>query len=81
MKNRYIKEFPRAFLIGFCIFIIITFINVLNGASLKFDENLKLTLLYTMLYTISLHIANTSLSKSPDKSTMPLTPSIKRTNN
>ena len=61
MKNRYIREFPRAFLIGLGIFCILTLINVLNGASLKFDENLKYTFLYTILYTVSLHLANTSL--------------------
>lgn len=61
IKNRYIREFPRAFLIGLGIFCVLTLINVLNGASLKFDENLKYTFLYTILYTVSLHLANTSL--------------------
>ena len=61
MKNRYIREFPRAFLIGLGIFCVLTLINVLNGESLKFDENLKFTFLYTILYTVSLHLANTSL--------------------
>jgi hypothetical protein len=61
MKNRYIREFPRAFLIGLGIFCVLTLINVLNGGSLKFDENLKFTFLYTILYTVSLHLANTSL--------------------
>ena len=61
MKNRYISEFPRALIIGIVIFCIITFINVLNGASFKFDENLKYTFLYTLLYSVSLHLANTSL--------------------
>lgn len=61
MKNRYIREFPRAFLIGLGIFCVLILINVLNGGSLKFDENLKFTFLYTILYTVSLHLANTSL--------------------
>ncbi len=61
IKNRYIREFPRAFLIGLGIFCVLTLINVLNGGSLKFDENLKFTFLYTILYTVSLHLANTSL--------------------
>lgn len=60
-NNKYIREFPRALLIGLGIFCIITLINVLNGASLKFDENLKVTFLYTLLYSVSLHLANTSL--------------------
>lgn len=61
MKNKYIREFPRALLIGLGIFCIITLINVLNGVNLKFDENLKGTFLYTLLYSVSLHLANTSL--------------------
>ena len=67
MKNRYIKEFPRAFLIGFGIFFIITLINVLNGVSLQFNENLGIRFLYTLLYTVSLHITNTSLFIYLDK--------------
>lgn len=61
MKNKYIREFPRAFLIGLGIFCIIVVIDLLNGGSLQFDARLKTTFLYTMLYSVTLHIANTSL--------------------
>jgi sensor histidine kinase YesM len=60
INNKYIKQFPRAFFIGIGIFSIITLINYLNGYNVGFT-NLKLTFLYTMLYTISLHFVNTSL--------------------
>jgi len=61
MKNTYIREFLRSFIIGLGIFCVLILINVLNGGSIKFDENLKNTFLYTILYTVSLHLANTSL--------------------
>ncbi len=61
MKNKYVREFPRALLIGLGIFVIIVVIDLLNGASLQFDERLKTTFLYTILYSVTLHIANTSL--------------------
>ncbi|WP_439554222.1 2TM domain-containing protein [Flavobacterium macrobrachii] len=67
MKNRYLREFPRAIVIGLGIFCIITLINVLNGASLQFNDELKSTFLYTLLYTTSLHLANTSLFIFLDK--------------
>ncbi|HQW68718.1 MAG TPA: histidine kinase [Flavobacterium sp.] len=67
MKNRYLREFPRAIVIGLGIFCIITLINVLNGASLQFNDGLKSTFLYTLLYTTSLHLANTSLFIFLDK--------------
>ena len=61
MNNKYIKEFPRALIIGFSIFCIIILINFLNGNEIGFNENMKFTLLYTLLYSVSLHLANTTL--------------------
>jgi sensor histidine kinase YesM len=61
MNNKYIKELPRALAIGFSIFCIIIFINFLNGKEIALNENLKYTFLYTLLYSLSLHLANTSL--------------------
>jgi sensor histidine kinase YesM len=61
MNNKYIKEFPRALAIGFSIFCIIIIINFLNGKEIAFNENIKFTFLYTLLYSVSLHLANTSL--------------------
>ncbi|CAM3662938.1 2TM domain-containing protein [Flavobacterium gelidilacus] len=67
MKSRYIKEFPRALLIGFSIFCIIILINVLNGQKISFNEELLITFFYTLLYSFSLHLANTYLFIALDK--------------
>lgn len=61
MNNKYIKEFPRALAIGCSVFCVIILINFLNGKEIALNENLKFTFLYTLLYSISLHLANTSL--------------------
>ncbi len=61
MKNKYIKELPRAIVIAFVVFIIIVFIEYSNGQKISFDNDLMTTFLYTFLYSISLHLANTFL--------------------
>lgn len=61
MKNPYIKEFPRAIFIGLGIFGVIILIQFVNGDHISFNENFKATFLYTILYTVSLHFANTFL--------------------
>jgi sensor histidine kinase YesM len=66
MKNDYIKEFPRAFFIGLAIFVALNLIRAFNG-SFSLDEGLKLMFLYTMLYTLALHLANTYLFITLDK--------------
>lgn len=67
MKNSYIKELPRAFFIGLTIFGIINLIRFLNGETVQFDERLRLTFFYTILYSFSLHLANTYLFLLLDK--------------
>lgn len=67
MKNPYIKELPRALLIGFSIFVTIILIQFLNGGKIAFDSNLKSTFFYTILYSFSLHFANTFLFVELDK--------------
>jgi hypothetical protein len=67
MKNSYIKELPRAFFIGLTIFGIINLIRFLNGETVQFDERLRLTFLYTILYSFALHLANTYLFLLLDK--------------
>ena len=59
MKNKYIKELPRAVVVASIIFLIIVFIEYSNGEKINFDANLKATFLYTLLYSITLHLANT----------------------
>lgn len=67
MKNSYVKEFPRALFIGLTIFGIINLIRFLNGEIIQFDERLKLTFFYTLLYSFALHLANTYLFLLLDK--------------
>jgi hypothetical protein len=67
MKNKYIKELPRAIFIGLSIFIFILILKVLNGEEIAFDSNLKLTFIYTFFYSFSLHFANTVLFIFLDK--------------
>ncbi len=67
MNNKYIREFPRALGIGLLVFSVIVLINFLNGNEVAFDGKMKSTLLYTLLYSISLHLANTCLFIFLDK--------------
>jgi len=67
MKSRYIKELPRAFVIGISIFSVIILIQYLNGYKIEFNNKLKYTFIYTFLYSTSLHFANTFLFISLDK--------------
>lgn len=59
--NRFIKEFPRAFIISILIFIVLTIIPMLNGGTLTFDTHLQINFLYTMLYGMVLYYANSVL--------------------
>ncbi len=61
MNNKYMREFPRALAIGFTVFCVIILINFLSGNEVAFDDRMKSTLLYTLLYSVSLHLANTFL--------------------
>lgn len=63
----FIKELPRALFIGLSIFIVIIIIQLLNGEDVGFNHNLKMTFLYTILYSFSLHLANTFLFVYLDK--------------
>jgi sensor histidine kinase YesM len=67
MKSRYIKELPRALVIGFSIFSIIILIQYLNGYKIELNNKFKYTFIYTFLYSTSLHFANTFLFISLDK--------------
>ncbi|MGL2963993.1 2TM domain-containing protein [Flavobacterium sp. RSB2_4_14] len=65
--KKIINELPRAFFIGFSIFCVIIIIQLLNGGSVGFNNKLMMTFIYTMLYTFSLHLANTTLFIYLDK--------------
>jgi two-component sensor histidine kinase len=59
--KQFIKELPRALFIGLSVFIVILIIRLLNGEDVSFNHNLKMTFIYTILYSFSLHLANTFL--------------------
>lgn len=67
MKNKLIKELPRMAFIGVSIFIVIVVIELLDGGTVSFDYALAITFTYTMLYSSSLHLANTILFVQLDK--------------
>ena len=66
MSKKYIKEIPRALVIAVSIFCIIIFKEYLDGTTISFDNDLRLTFLYTLLYTFSLHFTNTFIFISLD---------------
>jgi len=67
MNNKYLRELPKSLLIGIGIFIIMILMRVLNGESIKYDEYLMYSLLYTLLYSVCLHMANAVLFIYLDK--------------
>jgi sensor histidine kinase YesM len=67
MKTRFVKELPRAIVIGLSIFFIIVLIQFYNGYQVRFGHELQFTFLYTMLYTFALHFANTAVFLYMDK--------------
>ncbi len=66
-NNHYIKELPRAILIGLGIFGTIILIQIINNQKIGWNQELKIYFLYTLLYTISLHLSNTWLFNKLDK--------------
>ena len=67
MKNDYIKEFSRALFIGLGIFGVLNLVKIVNGGTISFDDKFTSMFLYTMLYSIVLHIANSFLFVALDK--------------
>ena len=66
MKNQYLKELPRAFFIGLAIFGVLNLLQVINGGRINFNERFVEMFAYCMMYTISLHYANTFLFRLLD---------------
>lgn len=60
-KNRIIKELPRALFFGFLIFGFLLIMQIINNQDINLNKNLFKNFGYTMLFTLSLHIANTIL--------------------
>jgi sensor histidine kinase YesM len=53
-----LKQLSRSFLIGIVIFLIIILIDVIYGATLEFNKALGIQFLYTMMYSVTLGLAN-----------------------
>lgn len=59
--NRYLKEFFKSAVLGIIIFIIILVFRTVVGEKIIFDHNLWIGFLYSMLYSITLYMANAYL--------------------
>lgn len=53
-----LKQLLRSFAIGIIIFFIVVLINIIYGGKLEFNRQLGIQFLYTMLYSVTLGIAN-----------------------
>jgi sensor histidine kinase YesM len=53
-----LKQLSRSFIIGIVIFLIIILIDFIYGAKLEFNKALGIQFVYTMLYSVTLGIAN-----------------------
>jgi sensor histidine kinase YesM len=67
IKNEYIREFPKALMIGISIFLVLNILQFLNGYSVELNRKLGVMFMYTIVYTISLHLANTFLFRKLDQ--------------
>ncbi len=56
--NKFIKNFPRNFVLSIIIFIVILVLNALFGSKIEFNLDLLIGFGYTALYTFSLSFAN-----------------------
>lgn len=56
--NKYIKDFPKAFIISVSVFLVLMVIELILGDTIHFNRHLLVRFLYTMLYGISLYYAN-----------------------
>lgn len=61
MFDKLFKEIPRAILITILIFGIIILIRWMNGSEIIFNRNLAINFGYTVLYSLSIYLANALL--------------------
>ncbi|MBF2708907.1 histidine kinase [Flavobacterium soyangense] len=59
--NRFIKELPRNLILGVVIFFVLLLLNAVFGAKIEFNRELAFAFGQTMLYTLSLSYANSSV--------------------
>ncbi len=65
--NRYLKEFLKAVALGSVIFVVLIIIRLVSGGSIQWNQNLLLSFLFTMLYSVSLYLANAMIFIFLDK--------------
>jgi sensor histidine kinase YesM len=59
--KRLIKEIPRGFIISLLIFLVLLIIKAITGNAINFDMYLLSNFGYTILYGLSLYLANAAL--------------------
>jgi hypothetical protein len=61
MLDKILKEFPRAIIIALLIFVVLQIITLITGVSIELNRFLLINFGYTMLYGVSIYIANATL--------------------
>lgn len=61
MINKVIKEVPRAIVISVAIFLVLLLIRLITGSKIQLDENLLIGFGYSMLYGLTLYLANAAI--------------------
>lgn len=65
--NKFLKHFLRSIAIGVGIFFVLLLIRWVTGGNIRWDNELLLNLQYTLLYSVSLYLANAFLFVFLDK--------------
>ncbi|ESU26257.1 signal transduction histidine kinase LytS [Flavobacterium limnosediminis JC2902] len=65
--NTFLKHFLRSIVIGVAVFFVLLFIRWITGGSIRWNNQLLLDLQYTLLYSVSLYLANAFLFVFLDK--------------
>lgn len=56
--NKIYKEIPKVIVLSFIIFFVAQFLNLILGNTIRFDLSLVISFGITLLYTVSLYMAN-----------------------
>lgn len=65
--NVWLREVLRALGLGVIIFVVLLLITIASGNAIPFDYSLLIQFFYIMLYTLSLHMANTGVFMLMDR--------------
>ena len=61
MFDKLIKEIPRAIILSVCVFLVLLVIKLITGITIQLNEYLLVNFGYTMLYGLTLYLANAYL--------------------